>query len=501
MAETAALLVDEVLPRQPVRQWVLSLPFALRYLLATRPEIVTQVLGIVYRAISGHLIRKAGLTRASGVTGAVTLIQRFGSALNLNVHFHMLVLDGVYRREGGGQLRFVPVPAPAPAELKGLVQRIAERIGRSLERSGLITRDIENAYLAFDPGEEVPINALLGASITYRIATGLREGQKVFTLQTLPAEPEAPRREVAESSGFSLHAGIAAKASLRDKLEHLARYVARPPVATERLSLTESGQVRCALKTPYRDGTTHVIFEPEDFMARLAALVPKPRAHLTRYHGVFAPASPDRARVVPKARAAAEKSDERGEASATDRQRALTWAQRLKRVFAIDIEFCRRCGGRLRVIASIEDPAVIERILKHLGGGDGESADPAHPSRAPPARSIALTAAMPLHRPGHRVETGRRVGLGRHHAPSASLSISSLGRQIPDRFTRANDCGQVDSAWMAASIGDHPPGSNPPRESPRVTSGRLYALSASSTPASRPSSRRRFNATCGARTR
>jgi hypothetical protein len=74
MAETAALLVDDVLPQQPVRQWVLSLPFALRYLLATRPEVVTQVLGIVYRAISAHLIRKAGLTRASAVTGAVTLI-------------------------------------------------------------------------------------------------------------------------------------------------------------------------------------------------------------------------------------------------------------------------------------------------------------------------------------------------------------------------------------------------------------------------------------------
>src|SRR5690606_21424052 len=107
----------------------------------------TQVLGIVYRAISGHLIRKAGLTRASGVTGAVTLIQRFGSALNLNVHFHLLVLDGVYRREGEGRLRFGPVPAPTSAELNRLVQRIAERIGRSLERSGLIARDIENAYL------------------------------------------------------------------------------------------------------------------------------------------------------------------------------------------------------------------------------------------------------------------------------------------------------------------------------------------------------------------
>jgi hypothetical protein len=172
MAETAALLVDEVLPRVPIRQWVLSLPFALRYLLATRPEVITQVLGIVYRAISGHLIRKAGLTRASAATGAVTLIQRFGSALNLNIHFHMLLPDGVYRRAGDGGLRFVPVSVPGPEELSALVRTLAERIGRSLERSGLITRDIENAYLAFDPAEEAPIHGLLGHSITYRIATG-----------------------------------------------------------------------------------------------------------------------------------------------------------------------------------------------------------------------------------------------------------------------------------------------------------------------------------------
>jgi len=124
--------------------------------------------------------------------------------------------------------------------------------------------------------------------------------------------------------------------------------------------------------------------EPEDFIARLAALVPKPRAHLTRYHGVFAPASRDRARIVPKTRAAAAgKAMESNEPSAVDRQRAMSWAQRLKRVFAIDIETCQQCGGRLRVIASIEEPAVIERILEHLGH-TAEPVDPAHPSRAPP---------------------------------------------------------------------------------------------------------------------
>ena len=141
--------------------------------------------------------------------------------------------------------------------------------------------------------------------------------------------------------------------------------------------------MRLALKRAYRDGTTHVIFEPEDFIARLAALVPKPRAHLTRYHGVFAPASPDRAQVVPGTRAAAKKPAGSGEVSDTDRLRSLTGAQRLKRVFAIDIETCRRCGGQLKVIASIEDPPVIERILAHLGC-DSEPSDSAHPSRAPP---------------------------------------------------------------------------------------------------------------------
>ena len=94
-------------------------------------------------------------------------------------------------------------------------------------------------------------------------------------------------------AGFSLHAGVAAKAHQRQKLERLCRYISRPPVSEQRLSLTPHGNVRYQLKTPYRDGTTHVIFEPLDFIARLAALVPKPRVNLTRFHGVFAPNSRD----------------------------------------------------------------------------------------------------------------------------------------------------------------------------------------------------------------
>jgi len=113
---------------------------------------------------------------------------------------------------------------------------------------------------------------------------GPHQGRKVFTLQTLPAcDPDNPLADtVGKTAGFSLHAGVAAKARERDKLERLCRYITRPAVSEKRLSLTAHGKVRYELKTPYRDGTTHVIFEPLDFIARLAALVPKPRVNLTR---------------------------------------------------------------------------------------------------------------------------------------------------------------------------------------------------------------------------
>jgi ribosomal protein S27E len=383
MAETAALLSDEVLPRRPMRQWVLSLPFALRFLLARDPEVLTQVLGIVYRAIAGHILKQARLTRATGATGAVTLIQRFGSALNLNVHFHMLFLDGAYLTDTKPPV-FRRIPAPSAAELEALVRRIAERIGRALERKGLLVRDCENAYLSLDPAAAGPMDDLLGHSITYRVAMGPRAGQKVFTLQSVPGQSaEAPQKGLAQAAGFSLHAGIGIEADARTKLERLCRYVSRPAVAEERLGLTERGDVHLQLKTPYRDGSTHIILDPLDCLARLAALVPPPRMHLTRYHGVFAPHHALRAAITPagRGRGARRGSPERP----VEKHVAMTWAQRLKRVFAIDIQTCRRCGGSLKVIASIEDPAVIARILKHLRQRpETEPARPPFASRAPP---------------------------------------------------------------------------------------------------------------------
>ena len=105
MAQTAAHPVDHVIPHVPVRQWVLSLPIPLRLLLAAQPKLVTPVLQVVHGVITRHLLGQAG-RNVEGAddadSGAVTLIQRSGSAANLNIHLHCLVLDGVYRRGGDG---------------------------------------------------------------------------------------------------------------------------------------------------------------------------------------------------------------------------------------------------------------------------------------------------------------------------------------------------------------------------------------------------------------
>jgi hypothetical protein len=177
---------------------------------------------------------------------------------------------------------FRNVEEPGAKALQALVERIAMRVGRLLEKRGLVERDIENAWLAADATGSGPLDDLLGHSITYRIAVGPRAGQKLFTLQTVPARLhglEGDHNGAARAGGFSLHAGLDIQPGQRAKLERLCRYVSRPPVATERLAMTSSGQVRYQLKTPYRDGTTHIVMEPLDLMARLAALIPPPRMH------------------------------------------------------------------------------------------------------------------------------------------------------------------------------------------------------------------------------
>ncbi|NRB37004.1 MAG: IS91 family transposase [Pseudomonadales bacterium] len=360
MAQTAALLSDHIFPHQPVRQWVLSLPFPLRFLLAAKPELITPVLKIIVTAISSALIKKAGFTRKVAETGAVTLLQRFGSALNLNIHFHMLFLDGVYIKTGG-KPKFISVKAFTATELSTVLDRISRRLIRFLEKTGYLEKDAEQPYLNLDESDDSGMQQIQGCAITYRIAVGPLQGRKTLTLQTIPAIIEENYSSAVKVNGFSLHAGVVCQAKERKKLERLCRYISRGALSEKRLSLSKQGQVTYRLKTPYNNGTTHVVFSPMDFMARLAALIPPPRLNLTRYHGVFASNSKLRPLITnPKRKAV-------GSSTKHSHSYRMSWAERLKRVFNIDIEVCNLCGGKVKIIASIKDPLVIDKILTHLG--------------------------------------------------------------------------------------------------------------------------------------
>jgi hypothetical protein len=183
----------------------------------------------------------------------------------------------------------------------------------------------------------------------------------------------------ADQGGFSLHANVRIEHDQREKLERLARYVARPPLATERLSLLPDGRVTHQLRRPWRDGTTHFVFDPLTFIERLAALVPRPRRPLLTYHGVLAPAASWRDAIVP----APPSTCSEGEAQP---RRWRTWAELMKRAFDVEVLVCPHCGGARRLISLITDPAIIHRISNHLKLP--LEFPSVAPSRAPPESSI-----------------------------------------------------------------------------------------------------------------
>jgi hypothetical protein len=254
MAESSRHLVEEVFGPRPVRQWVLSFPYPLRFLFASKPEVIGPVLGIVHRVIAGWLADQASVGRATAQCGAVTLIQRFGSALNLNVHFHILMLDGVYGPVAAqpAKPRLRRARAPTSAQLTQLADKIAHRVCRHLARKGWLEGEDESAFLTNSAGSDDGMDALRMSSITYRIATGPHTGRKVVTLQTLPGDAGLLEGGAGQVGGFSLHAGVAAEAHEGQKLERLCRYIARPAISEKRLSISPQGRVRYELKTPWK---------------------------------------------------------------------------------------------------------------------------------------------------------------------------------------------------------------------------------------------------------
>jgi len=390
MAQTAAHLVDRVIPPVPVRQWVISVPKRLRCFLADRPSAVAALTRIFIEEIERLLCTAAGSTRdghrpseARPRLGAVSFLHRFGSALNHHVHLHACATDGVFVPTGGGPPAFLPARPITQADLATLTEKVRRRAVRWFRMQRLIDADAASDMLRW------------------------------------------------ENSGFSVDASVRITLIDRDvpsyfqSLEHLLRYCARPPFALERLSVMrgEDGRIACVRyvlprhkaanwvgpgrgRKSTRPGASGVVeLSPFEFLDRLADLVPPPRKHRHRYHGVFAPNHKLRSAVtalaignVGKPRDAATGGHAVGghaaDGDATchgcdscdklpshDTSR-IAWAKLMARVgeeFPLE---CPGCGGDIRLIAFITDPGPIRKVLTHLG--EALEPPPVSPARGPP---------------------------------------------------------------------------------------------------------------------
>ncbi len=140
---------------------------------------------------------------------------------------------------------------------------------KMLTRQGYLVEEQGMTYLA-DIDADNPLRPLQAASCTYRIALGPRAGQKVLSLRTVPGrDAKCTPALCANAHGFSLHAGVRCGAGQRKELERLCRYITRPAIANERLQRNRAGQVVLQMKSAFRDGTTHVVMSPLEFMQRL----------------------------------------------------------------------------------------------------------------------------------------------------------------------------------------------------------------------------------------
>ena len=214
----------------------------------------------------------------------------------------------------------------------------------------------------------------------------------------LGEEPEEqvtqkPRKRHARLHGFDLYASPAVRAGDKERLEKLLRYLLRPPVAKDRLKLLDDGKVLLELKSKWNDGTTHMLFEPVEFLEKIAAVIPRPHINLVIYHGVLAPNAKLRKQVVAYKRdggahGACPVDDEIQEEEPKKAPRYYKWAELMRRTFDIDVMSCPKCGGRMQLISMIEDPKVIKKILEHLKLPT--ELPTAFPARAPPEQDEQL---------------------------------------------------------------------------------------------------------------
>jgi len=329
----------------------------------------------------------------------VAVLQRTDSAVRLNVHVHLLALDGVYIEGERGELGFHALGAPCSAEVADIARRTARRVHRAFKKKGRPS-PWDDEHACVESGEADPLSveqpglfACYQAAAAGVAVSGERAGQPLLRLVAGGhAQPErssdsaASSEPVAEALGVNLYAKQQVDGCDRQQLERLCRYVMRPPLSQERLQWRPDGRLELTLKNVRKDGTSALVLEPEDLLVRLCACIPPPWFNMTRYFGVLSSHSRYRARVVPSvvepSRFAPEAApgdqlelgfgsgDRSASASvpaSAPRHGRSRWGWLLKHVFRADVDSCERCGGPMRWVEVATEPGAIARLVAKHG--------------------------------------------------------------------------------------------------------------------------------------
>lgn len=280
---------------------------------------------------------------------------------------HVLLLDGVYT-EINGVVRFRNIDPITDDEVAWLCENIAKKVLLHLTKEGYLDKDgevVQNPMMdeLFLDNEAITLAST--CSIAGKIAFGVNAGKYVTKIGSgfgyFEEIPLAKGKRCYSVNGFSLHCNTAINTHARDRLEKLIEYIARGPLSNERIEITSDGKVKLKLKSNWSDGTSHLLFTPEEFLEKLAAIIPPPKSHLVRWSGVFAANAPMRKKIVLKP------EEKKGFEFGADQKKVKnrSWSLMLARVFKIDVLKCG-CGGELKPLGAVQDPDQVRKYLKHV---------------------------------------------------------------------------------------------------------------------------------------
>lgn len=314
MVETAAHLVENVIPQVPVRQFVISFPMRIRHYLQTH-KILQAVLKIVIDEIRKCLIACSPRFTDTKI-GAISFIQHFGNTLNYHPHFHIILADGIFTTNNN-DLIFHEVIL-TPDDITDAEESIRKRVLRYFGRCGWFNKE----------------------TITKMV--------------------------ISENSGFSLNAKVRVHSWDREGLERLIRYCARPCFKSENLRWN-GPWIYYRLPKPTHTGKTFIQLEPMEFIERVSRFIPYPKRHRRHYHGVFAPNSPFRKNIAANAKRRLKPSIPEGIQESVEKigKISLGWAKLIARIYEVNPLICP-CGKEMKITSFVLHPVEIRRILNRI---------------------------------------------------------------------------------------------------------------------------------------